>query len=251
MGTLAGKVALVTGAGQGVGRGIAIALARQGARIVAAGRTLDKVERTAAEIAAEGHEARAVRCDVKDAADIEACVAATIAAFGTVDILVNNAQEVTLGPLVALDRAGLDAGWQSGPLAAFSFMQHCYPHLKGGGVVINLATAAGTRPDPIGYGAYAMVKEAMRSMSRAAACEWGPDNIRVISLMPLANSDGYLGWEAARPEEAAAFCATVPLQRVGDCVDDIGVVTAWLCSDEARYLTGVSIPVDGGQAYIR
>lgn len=251
MGTLAGKVALVTGAGQGVGRGIAIALARQGARIVAAGRTLDKVERTAAEIAAEGHEARAVRCDVKDAADIEACVAATIAAFGTVDILVNNAQEVPLGYLLEVPDADVQAGWESGPLATLRFMRACHPHLKAArGAIVNMGSRAGVRPDPIRRGAYAAVKEAIRALTRAAAMEWAADGIRVNAVLPYAMSPAVEQLAAEHPDEFDRTRKLVPLQRIGDAELDIGRAVVFLCGDAAGYITGATIPVDGGNAFL-
>jgi meso-butanediol dehydrogenase/(S,S)-butanediol dehydrogenase/diacetyl reductase len=250
-GLLADKVALITGAGQGVGQGIALALAAEGASVMAVGRTLSKVEDTAAEIVKRGGTARALAGDVKDEADIDLCVRATVEAFGTVDILVNNAQEVPLGPLLSMSRTELNDGWDSGPLAAFSFMKACHEHLKGGGVVINLATSASLRPDTQGYGVYGAVKEAMRTLTRAAACEWGPDGIRVLNLVPLAKSPGYLWWENDRPEEAAAFAATVPLGYVGDCEADIGRAAVFLCSPDARYVTGTTLMVDGGQAYLR
>jgi len=251
MGVLDEKVAIVTGAGQGVGQGIALALAAEGAVIVAAGRTLSKVEATVAEIEADGGRGLAVRCDVGVEADIDACVAATVGAFGTVDILVNNAQEVPLGTLDSVSREQFEAGWRTGPLASFSFMVACRPHLRDGGVVINLGTGASLRPDPIGYGAYGAVKEATRALTRAAACEWGPEGIRVVTIVPLADSAGLQGWAAARPEEAAAFFATVPLGRAGDCRDDIGRVVVFLCGPDGRYITGTTVTVDGGQAHLR
>ena len=252
MGVLQEKVAIVTGAGQGVGEGIAYALAAEGARVVAAGRTLDKVERTVAEIERRGGTGLALRCDVKDEADIEATVAATVERFGRVDILVNNAQEVTIAPLLASTRGDFLAGFCSGPLAAFSFMKAAHPHLLASqGVVINLATAAALRPDPNNYGFYAAVKEAMRTLTRTAACEWGPDGIRVLNLVPLATSAGFEQWAADRPDEAAAFLQTVPLRRVGSCEQDIGRVAVWMCSPDAVYVTGSTIIADGGQAYLR
>ena len=120
-----------------------------------------------------------------------------------------------------------------------------------GGVVINLATSASLRPDNQGYGVYGAVKEALRTLTRAAANEWGPDGIRVVNLVPLAKSPGYVGWESARPEEAAAFAATVPLGYVGDCEIDIGRAAVFLCGPDGRYVTGTTLMVDGGQSYLR
>jgi NAD(P)-dependent dehydrogenase (short-subunit alcohol dehydrogenase family) len=251
MGTLDGKVALVTGAGQGVGQGVAFALAGEGASVVVAGRTLGKVELTADEITARGGRALALGCDVKSEVAVEACVAETVQVFGTVDILVNNAQEVALGPLLSMTRDDFQAGWESGPLASFSFMKACHEHLKAGGVVVNFATSASLRLDPMGYGVYGAVKDATRILSRVAATEWGGDGIRVICLMPLAASPAYQMWEEHDPDGAAAFRAGIPLHYVGDCEDDIGRAVVMLCGADARYITGSTICVDGGQAYLR
>jgi meso-butanediol dehydrogenase / (S,S)-butanediol dehydrogenase / diacetyl reductase len=251
MGILDGKVALITGGGQGVGRGIALALASEGASVAITGRTKSTLDSTVKEIEERGVRAIALAGDVKDEADIQASVDTTVRELGTVDILVNNAQQVPLGPLLDMTRDDLDDGWRSGPLAAFSYMKACHPHLVGGGVVINLATSASLRPDTNGYGVYGAVKEAMRTLTRAAACEWGPEGIRVVNLVPLAASSGYQGWQEARPEEAAAFARTVPLQRVGDCETDIGRVAVFLCGPDAAYITGTTIMADGGQSYLR
>jgi len=143
------------------------------------------------------------------------------------------------------------AGFDSGPLASLRLMRACYPHLKGDGVVINLGTAASLRQDLAGYGAYAAVKEATRSLTRAAACEWGLDGIRVNCIIPLALSKGMEGWIAARPEEAAAFIATIPMRRAGDCEVDIGRAVATICGPSFGFVTGQTIALDGGQAFLR
>jgi NAD(P)-dependent dehydrogenase (short-subunit alcohol dehydrogenase family) len=248
---LAGQAALVTGAGQGVGRGIALALAAQGARVALAGRSIEKLQAVAAAIAARGGQALALGCDVKDAAALAQTVARTVERFGGLQILVNNAQQVPLGALCEVSEDALAAAWQSGPLATFRLMKLAYPHLKKhGGCIVNLASAAAKRWDLSGYGAYAAVKEAIRMLTRAAACEWGRDGIRVNAILPLANSPAMEGWSQARPQEAAAFLATVPLQRVGDCERDIGRFVALLCSQECAYINGQSIALDGGQAFL-
>ena len=251
MSTLQGKIALVTGGGQGVGRGIALALASEGASVAVTGRTAEKLHATVAEIERRGSHGLAIPGDVKNETDIEACVDAVLARFSTIDILVNNAQEVTLGPLLEMQRGDFESGWLSGPLAAFSFMKACHPHLCGGGVIINLVTSAALRPDGNNYGVYSAVKEAMRSLTRTAACEWGPQGVRVVNLLPLAATSAFEGWSAARPDEAAAFVATVPLQRVGDAEADIGRIAVFLCGPDASYITGTTIMADGGQAYLR
>jgi len=251
MGKLSGKVALVTGAGQGVGQGIALALAAEGAAIAVAGRTRSKLEETARRIRERGARALTIVCDVCRRDDVERTVAATVRELGGIHILVNNAQIVPLGRLLEVSDDAFEAGWQSGPLAALRFMRACHPHLKGGGVIVNLGTSAALRHDPVGYGCYGAVKEAIRTLTRAAAVEWGSDGIRALNILPLAESPAFAGWKAARPEEYAEYCRQIPVGRVGDCEKDIGRVVAFLCSDEGSYINGTTLTIDGGRDFLR
>lgn len=252
MGKLSGQVALVTGAGQGVGQGIALALAAEGAAVAVVGRTLAKCEETVRQIAQRGGRAVALRADVCNADDIARSVDETVRALGGLQILVNNAQLVPLGKLLDVSDASFADGWASGPQATHRYMRAAHPHLRErGGVIVNLGTAAALRHDPIGYGCYGAVKEAIRTLTRAAAVEWGPDGIRAINILPLAESPGFAGWKAARPEEYAEYCRSIPLGRVGDCEKDIGRVVAFLCSEEGSYINGTSITVDGGRDFLR
>ena len=247
---LEGKVALVTGGGQGVGQGIALALAQKGARVSVAGRTLAKCEESVRLIAERGGEAIALECDVKELASLEATVERVVGQLGTIDILVNNAQEVPLGPLREVSDEAFEAGWQSGPLATMRLMKLCRPYLEGGGCIVNLASTAAKRWDATGYSAYAAVKEAIRALTRGAASEWAADGIRTNVILPHAKSPGLEWWIENNPEESAAFIATIPMRRVGECEEDIGRFVATLCSDECAYINGQSIAVDGGQAYM-
>jgi NAD(P)-dependent dehydrogenase (short-subunit alcohol dehydrogenase family) len=243
-------VAIVTGAGQGVGQGIAFALAKRGVQIAAQGRTLSKVEETCREIEARGGRAMAIEGNVKDAEDLARCVRTTVETLGGVQILVNNAQEVPLGPLNGVTEESLTGGWESGPLATFRMMKLCYPHLKGDGCIVNLGSTAARRWDAANYGAYAAVKEAIRALSAAAATEWAADGIRTNVILPHAKSPALAHWTESNPEEAAAFIATIPMRRIGECEEDIGEFVAVLCSDASRYINGQTIAVDGGQAYV-
>ena len=248
--SLNGKVALVTGAGQGVGQGIALALASAGAKTVLFGRTKEKLEATAQKVRDRGSEALTVSGDVCDAGDLERAVASACEAFGGIDILVNNAQQVPMGKLAKVTDEAFEAGFRSGPLAAFRLMKLVQPHMaaRGGGVIFNLVSSAGVRWDMAGYGAYGAIKQAMRPLTRAAAAEWGTDNIRVLSIAPHAKSPGLKWWIENNPEEAEAFFRTIPLRRVGECEEDIGQAVVALCQPELGYLTGATIPLDGGQA---
>ena len=250
MGMVDGKVALITGAGQGVGQGIALALAKEGAKIAVSGRTASKLDATCKLIAECGAEAHAFPCDVKSADGLATLVDDVVARFGTIDILVNNAQEVPLGPLEAVSDERFVAGLESGPLATFRLMKLCRPHLKGGGSIVNLASTAAKRWDMANYGAYAATKEAIRSLTRAAACEWADEGIRTNVILPHAKSPGLAWWIDNNPEEAAAFIASIPMKRVGECEEDIGAFVVLLCSEGARYVNGQSIAIDGGQAHM-
>jgi len=247
---LTGKVALVTGAGQGVGQGIALALAAAGAAVAVTGRTRAKLEQTCALITERGRSALPIEGNVKDPASLAAMVEQTVGQFGRLDILVNNAQEVPNGPLLEVTDEAFMAGFESGPLASFRLMKLAHPHMaaRGGGVIVNLASSAGIRWDMSGYGAYGAIKQATRVLTRAAAAEWGREGIRVLTIAPHAESPGLKWWVANNPEEAEAFFRTIPLGRIGRLEEDIGRAVAALCSDDMGYLTGATIPLDGGQA---
>ncbi|MSO73481.1 MAG: SDR family oxidoreductase [Rhodospirillaceae bacterium] len=250
MTNLSGKVALVTGAGQGVGQGIALALARAGAAVAVTGRTESKLVETCAQIKAFGGKSVSIACNVRAVGDLARTVEKTAADFGGIDILVNNAQEVPLGRLMDVADEAFLGGFESGPLASFRLMKMVHPYMvkRGGGVMFNLATSAAQRWDMSGYGTYAAVKQAIRSLTRAGAAEWGPDGIRVLTIAPHADSPALKWWIANRPAESAEFFKTIPLGRIGECERDIGNAIVALCGPEMGYLTGATIPLDGGQA---
>jgi NAD(P)-dependent dehydrogenase (short-subunit alcohol dehydrogenase family) len=249
--TLEGRTAIVTGAGHGVGRGVALALSSAGARLVVCGRTASTLAGVRREIEARGGQALDVVCDITQAADRTRLLEATLERFGGVDILVNNAALVPHGSLLEIDEALIQSAWETGPLATLHLMRLCHPHLKGGGAIINVSSGAAIAANVPHRGIYAAVKAALNSISRAAANEWGPDGVRVNTIMPVARTEAVDRFVTAEPERAAEAFGAIPLGRVGDCEDDIGRVVAFLAGPDASYLTGVTITVDGGLGYVR
>lgn len=251
MKTLMGKTAIVTGGGHGVGRGIALALAAEGANVVVCGRTAATLAAVCAEIETRGGAAAAVLCDVTVPADLERLVAATLAGFGGIDILVNNAALVPRGALLQIDADQIQGAWDTGPVAALNLMRLCHPHLCGGGAIVNVSSAAAIQAHAPDRGVYAAVKAALNALSRAAANEWGADGIRVNSIMPFARTEAVERFFANEPAYAQTVLAAVPLGRIGDCEEDIGRAVAFLAGPAAVYLTGATLPLDGGTAYLR
>lgn len=251
MGSLTGKIAIITGAGAGIGRGIALALADEGVTIAALGRTMETLEETCTAVRERGAAAAAFRCDVMETEAIPGIVEEVVGALGGVDILINNAYNGGYGPLLSMSNEKFQRGFLSAPFAAFAFMKACHPHMvaRGGGDIVNLVTSAMVRWDPTTFGSYAAAKQALKSLTRTAAAEWGPDGIRVNSIAPHALSEGLQRWTNSFPEEAAAFVKTIPLGYLGDCEVDIGRAVATLVGPHLRYMTGAMLPLDGGQAH--
>lgn len=251
MGVLDGKVALITGAGQGIGRAIAQVFADEGAALMLSGRTESKVLAVADALRERGAQVEAMRADVADAADVAANVDRCVTLFGGIDILINNAQSVyTNLPMLQMSDAQFVEMFDSGPLATFRYMKAAHPHLRarGGGAIVNFATAAAKRWDMQGYGPYAGVKQAIRSLSRAAADEWGADGIRVNTIVPLAASPAFEAWSVAQPDQADELIRQIPLRRFGDPVADIARAVLFLVAEDSRYVSGATLPLDGGMA---
>jgi len=250
MNALSGKTALVTGGGTGVGQGIAFALAKEGADIAVAGRTTSKLLDTCAAIEKLGVRALPITCDVCDISNIKRTVAETIASFGKIDILVNNAQIESLGMLNDMTDERFEDAFKSGPFATYYFMKACHPHMKanGGGIIVNLGTSLAQHASTAGCGAYVSAKQAVRGLTHAAACEWGRDRIRVNTIMPLAMSAALDEAIKKNPQWGRALAASVPLGYIGDCELDIGRVVVFLAGEDSRYITGATIPLDGGMA---
>ena len=251
MARLHDKVAIVTGAGQGVGRGVALAMAGEGARVAVVGRTLAKCEAVAAEIGERGGRAFALECDVESRADVDAMVAAVAAEFGRIDIVVNNAQALVYKSVRKITEADMESMWQSGPMGTLRVMQATFDQLRATkGVVVNMGSGSSILPQPAMSG-YAMAKEAIRVLTRTTALEWGRYGIRVNAICPLAETPGWEFFKGETPGSEEQVLATIPLGRMGDCELDIGRAAVYLASDDAAYVTGTTLMVDGGFNYLR
>jgi 2-hydroxycyclohexanecarboxyl-CoA dehydrogenase len=251
-GTLAGKVAIVTGAGQGLGRGIALVLAERGASVVLNGRTRSKLDAVAAEIEAIGGSCVRAPGDVGNKADVQEMIRVAVDRYGGTDILINNAQSSTLGvSVLELTDDELDSTFRSGALGSLCAMQACHPHMKsrGGGSVVNFGSSTALTGDP-GFAAYVMTKEAIRGLSRIAAKEWGRDGIRVNVICPAAMSPSAAEFAEADPARFERVLRGIPLGRFGDPMADIGRAVAALVSDDLSYLTGATLMLDGGRLLI-
>jgi meso-butanediol dehydrogenase / (S,S)-butanediol dehydrogenase / diacetyl reductase len=250
-GMLSERRALVTGGGQGVGRGIALALAEEGAAVVLLGRTEETLRSVQREITEGGGSAEIVVADVRRPADVDRAVRETVEHLGGLDVLVNNAQISSLGSVLSVDEDAYIACWESGPLATFRFMRACHPYLGAGSVVINLGSGTSVNPNPAGRGVYASAKAAIATLSRAAGVEWGSDGIRVLTVLPAATSPTAEAWAERNPAEYERSLQSIPLRRLGDPIMDIGRAVAFLCSPAAQFISATTVALDGGQAYLR
>ena len=245
---LEGKVTIITGGGKGIGFGLAKAFAREGSDLVITGRHEGRL--------LEAKERLESEYDIKvlpiaaDGADEEATkrvVAAAVERFGKIDTLINNAQVSKSGlPLIEHTREDMDLAINSGLYAAFFYMKESYPYLKESkGSVINFASGAGLF-GKLGQSSYAAAKEGIRGMSRVAAAEWGPDGIRVNVVCPLAMTESLQEWKDNYPDLFAKTIQGIPLGRFADPTEDIGRVCVFLASDDASYVTGETVTLQGG-----
>ncbi|MEI8001179.1 MAG: SDR family oxidoreductase [Actinomycetes bacterium] len=246
---LAGRTAIVTGAGQGVGRGIALALAAEGANVVVAARRAETGEPVAEEIRARGDEAVCLVTDCTVRADVEACVAATVERYGALEIMVHNAfKGGRAHRLEDLDLDLWDENSRSAVWASYYAAQIAFPHLAAAGTdgrLILVTSPAGVEAS-VGIPAYGPVKAAQRAIAKSLAREWGPLGITVNCIGPVAETPALAYAFAERPELKERVESRTALRRIGDAEHDIGGVVAFLASRAGGYITGQTVVCDGG-----
>ena len=244
---LDGKVAIITGGGQGIGAAIAEGYAREGARVIITGRTFGKVEEIAAKIKNAGGEAIPLEAVAGEQKDSELTVGRAISEWGRIDVVVNNAHSFT--DYLALNDPKMEEhckiDFQSAFFGSLQLMQLAYPHMvkQGGGSIINMGSSFGIRCEP-GFLAYAASKEAIRALTRTAAREWGRDNIRVNTILPSAMSPK-AKWYLEESGTYDLELSKVAMGRFGEPDEMCGAVL-YLLSDLSRFVTGVILPIDGG-----
>jgi NAD(P)-dependent dehydrogenase (short-subunit alcohol dehydrogenase family) len=240
------KIAIVTGASRGIGAATARAFGAAGATVVLAARTRHELDALAAELTAAGGDALAVPTDVTDPASVEELVERTVSAYGRLDVAFNNAgdghQPV---PLAELSSDEFDQVLAVNARGVFLAMKHEIPAMlaTGGGAIVNMTSTAGLT-GVRGIAAYVAGKHAIVGLTRTAALDYAKDGIRVNAVAPGPIDSHRL--EHLPDQARAGIAAVVPLGRVGN-PDKVAAAVTWLASDQASFVTGATVPIDGGK----
>jgi len=249
MGQLAGKVAIITGAGSGFGTGMAEAYIREGAKVIIADINAEAGERVAKSL---GAHAKAVATDVADGASVQAMVQACVDSFGVPDIVINNAGTTHRNqPMLQVDEQTFDRVFNVNVKSIYHMAHAVVPVMRArgkGGLIINVGSTAGIRPRP-GLCWYNSSKGAVNLLSKAMAVELAPDKIRVNALCPVMGAtallEDFMGMPDT-PENRARFLSTIPLGRLCE-PKDMAAAAVFLATDAAEFLTGLEMPIDGGR----
>jgi 2-hydroxycyclohexanecarboxyl-CoA dehydrogenase len=260
MGKLSGKVAIVTGAGRGIGRGIALHFASEGARVVLASRSSEPLMAVAREIADRRAESLAIVCDVGDPRQISEMITKAAREFGRIDVLVNCAQSwgsrqeaPKVAPRVSPEELPIEwweHTFQTGVTATFLCCQAVFPHMRGqGGKIINFGSSAGITGSAI-MADYAANKEAIRGLTRSLARAWGQYGINVNVIVPAVETDAAAAFRQRDPAGLEAIIKQRPIPRLGDAERDAGALALFLASPESDYMTGGTFMLDGGNVML-
>ncbi len=249
MGQLAGKVAIITGAGSGFGTGMAEAYIREGAKVIIADINAEAGERVAKSL---GAHAKAVATDVADGDAVQAMVQACVDSFGVPDIVINNAGTTHRNqPMLQVDEQTFDRVFNVNVKSIYHMAHAVVPVMRArgkGGLIINVGSTAGIRPRP-GLCWYNSSKGAVNLLSKAMAVELAPDKIRVNALCPVMGAtallEDFMGMPDT-PENRARFLSTIPLGRLCE-PRDMAAAAVFLATDAAEFLTGLEMPIDGGR----
>ncbi len=245
--SLEGKVALVTGASKGIGEAIAKLYAACGARVVINSRKQEELDKVAESIRAEGGQCTGIAANAGDTAACKILVDATVALYGGIDILVNNAaSNPVYGPIVQCEEWAFDKIMNVNVKAPFELSKLVYPIMKerGGGSVINISSIAGITPDA-GLGMYSVSKAALNMLTKVTAKEWGADHIRVNAICPglIKTKFSEALWQNEKWLER--FVKQLPIARMGT-VEEIAGLALFLASNASGYCTGSIFTADGG-----
>ena len=244
---LAGKVALITGGASGMGQSEASLFAREGARVMVAD-VLDREGReVVAKIGVEGGQARFQKLDVTDEAEWRTAVATTVESFGGLDILVNNAGISGTFDSDTMSTSAWDRLMNVNAKGVFLGMKYAIPAMqaRGGGAIVNISSISGFVGQSMIHMAYNASKGAVRIMTKSAAVQYAPDGIRVNSVHPGFMPPMRTSKMSADPDWRAKMLGAVPMKREGR-VDEVAYAVLFLASDEASYITGTEVVVDGG-----
>jgi NAD(P)-dependent dehydrogenase (short-subunit alcohol dehydrogenase family) len=244
---LTGKVALVTGASKGIGKAIAGLYAQAGAKVVVSSRKQEAVDAVVNEIKSKGGDAIAIACNVSEAADLQKLMDVTLATYGTLDILVNNAAaNPSFGPLVDTTESSFDKIIDVNVKGPFELAKKVYPIMKAkkNGSVINISSVGGLRPEQ-GLGIYSMSKAALISLTKVMAKEWGDDNIRVNVICPGLIKTKFSEALWSNEKIMHTMMKMLSIKRVGT-PEEIAALALYLASDASSYSTGSVFTADGG-----
>lgn len=242
------KVVIITGAGGGIGLGISTAFAKEGANLVITDISESSLEKTKGILEKEfSIKILTVVADGSKEDSVKEVISKTIETFGRIDVLINNAQASKAGVLLEdISKEDFDLAINTGLYATFFYMKYCLQYLKESkGSIINFASAVGFFGN-VGQSSYATTKEGIRALSRVAAREWGQYNININIVCPLAFTPRLKQWSEEYPDLFNETIKDIPLGRYGDPENDIGRVCVFLASDDAKYISGETISVQGG-----